>query len=243
MKELEKERPKIPENTREISYDNVLHPSRSAQYLKSPILNPAQARALFENGRNFAQRTIQKPLNIVGKIFAEISNEANETLNTRQVNSNLEVNSSSQSSSRSISPQRPPSINEQPVRHRRLSDGDLQDQGSRERSHSVSSRSSRASNDFSDVQAEVARVSEAEFQASLANLISMFPNIDLEVCESVLQANEWRMTSSIEKLLEMSDPNIGKNDFIRENSFELNNISDNDNNSRDEEKNELFAVS
>ncbi|RIA90208.1 hypothetical protein C1645_770424, partial [Glomus cerebriforme] len=243
MKELEKERPKIPENTREISYDNVLHPSRSAQHLKSPILNPAQARALFENGRSFAQRTIQKPLNIVGKIFAEISNEANETLNPRQVNSNLEVNLSSQSSSRSISPQRPPSINEQPVRHRRLSDSDLlQDQGSRERSHSVSSRSSRASNDFSDVQAEVARVSEAEFQASLANLISMFPNMDSEVCESVLQANEWRMTSSIEQLLEMSDPNIGRNIFNGENSFELNNISNNDNNSRDEEKNELFAV-
>ncbi|GBB96005.1 hypothetical protein RclHR1_02660026 [Rhizophagus clarus] len=244
MKELDKERPKIPENTREISYDNVLHPSRSAQHLKSPILNPAQARALFENGRNFAQRTIQKPLNIVGKIFAEISNEANETLNTRQVNSNLEVNSSSQSSSRSISPQRPPSINEQPVRHRRLSDSDLlQDQGSRERSHSVSSRSSRASNDFSDVQAEVARVSEAEFQESLAKLISMFPNMDSEVCESVLQANEWSMTSSIERLLEMSeDPNIRRNDLNRDNSFELNNISDNDNNSH-EEKNELFAVS
>src|SRR5436190_1067142 len=107
MKELEKERPKIPENTREISYDNVMHPSRSAQHLKSPILNPAQARAIFENGRNFAQRTIQKPLNIVGKIFAEISNEASE--HTRQVNPNLEVNSSSQCSSRSISPQRPPS--------------------------------------------------------------------------------------------------------------------------------------
>lgn len=244
MKELERERPKIPENTREISYDNVLHPSRSAQNLRSPILNPAQARALFENGRNFAQRTIQKPLNIVGKIFAEISNEANETLNTRQVNSNLEVNSSSQSSSRSISPQRPPSINEQPVRHRRLSDSDLlQDQGSRERSDSVSSRSSRASNDFSDVQAEVARVSEAEFQASLAKLISMFPDMDSEVCESVLQANEWRMTSSIDQLLEMSNPNIGRSDFYRENSFELNNISDNDNNPRDEEKNELFAVS
>ena len=241
MKELEKEWPEIPKNTREISYDNVMHPSRSAQYLKTPILNPAQARAIFENGRNFAQRTIQKPLNIVGKILAEISNEANETINSRQVNSNLEVNSSSQSSSRSISPQRPPSINEQPVRHRRLSDSDLlQEQGSRQRS---SSRSSRASNDFSDVQAEVARVSEAEFQASLANLISMFPNMDSEVCESVLQANEWRMTSSIEQLLEMSDPNVGRNDLNRENSLELNNTSDNDNNSRDEEKNELFAVS
>ncbi|CAG8751623.1 16784_t:CDS:2, partial [Funneliformis mosseae] len=28
MKELEKEWPEIPKNTREISYDNVMHPSR-----------------------------------------------------------------------------------------------------------------------------------------------------------------------------------------------------------------------
>ncbi|CAG8671041.1 6406_t:CDS:10 [Funneliformis caledonium] len=234
MKELEKEWPEIPKNTREISYDNVMHPSRVAQHLKTPILNPAQARALFENGRNFAQRTIQKPLNIVGKILAEISNEASETINSRQVNPNLEVNSYSQSSSRSTSPQRPPSINEQPARHRRLSDSDLlQDQGSRQRSLSVSSRSSRASNDFSDVQAEVARVSEAEFQASLAELISMFPNMDPEVCEIVLQTNEWRMTSSIEKLLEISDPTV----INREISFEdteLNNITN--------EENGFFAV-
>ncbi|CAG8643912.1 10066_t:CDS:10, partial [Paraglomus occultum] len=74
MKELERERPKLEENDSVLTYDNVVHP-RSTQTTKSPLLNSAQAKAFLKEGSNFAQRTFQKPLNMMNKFLSEIAND------------------------------------------------------------------------------------------------------------------------------------------------------------------------
>ncbi|CAJ0851710.1 7393_t:CDS:2 [Entrophospora sp. SA101] len=83
VKELAEETPKLPENTKEISYDNAINPSkpivannnnnRLSLINPAQLLNPAQAKALFEKGSYYAQRTIQTPINMVGKLFSEIN--------------------------------------------------------------------------------------------------------------------------------------------------------------------------
>ncbi|CAJ0627001.1 5578_t:CDS:2 [Entrophospora sp. SA101] len=74
VKELAEETPKLPENTKEISYDNAINPSkpivannnnnRLSLINPAQLLNPAQAKALFEKGSYYAQRTIQTPINM-----------------------------------------------------------------------------------------------------------------------------------------------------------------------------------
>ncbi|CAG8448486.1 2091_t:CDS:2 [Ambispora leptoticha] len=220
MKELESERPKPEANDSIISYDNVIPPSKSALPARSPIIYPAQARALYENGKNFAQRTIQMPLNMFGKIIADVTNEIEAGVRT--IGSTLEVRSSSQSSSPSTSPHRPPLINEPPPLPPRSSSlygiggigkiensSSLQSQSSpRERSLSVSSHSSRTSdnsNEYSEMQEELARVSAATYESSLKTLKQIFQNVDAEVREAVLQASDGELARAIDKILEMFD--------------------------------------
>ncbi|KAF0432297.1 Guanyl-nucleotide exchange factor [Gigaspora margarita] len=245
VKELDRELPKLQENNREISYDNVMHPSKNPLHVRTPILNPAQAKALFEKGSILAQKTIQKPLNIVGRIFAEISNdfsEFNDPLSSRQVNnSSSDANSASGSSSLSTSPQKSSHIDSLNGSPRRLSDSD----GSQ---HLASPNYTRDSTDFSDVQAEVARVSEAEFQYSLSTLRAMFPNIDPDICEVVLQNNEWSIARAIDQLLELSDPTVVNNSNLddlymnvrtRNIAGETNLENHHQRNGHDEEKSEI----
>ncbi|CAG8441680.1 1436_t:CDS:2 [Ambispora gerdemannii] len=214
MKELERERPKPEVNDSVISYDNVIHPSRSAYPARSPIIYPAQARALYENGKNFAQRTIQTPLNMFGKIIAEMTTEIENGVRT--IGSSLEVRSSSQSSSPSTSPHQPPLINEPPPLPPRSSPLNgigrfenslsLQSQSPRQRSLSVSSHSSRTSdnsNEFSEMQEESTRVSAAQYESSLNALKQIFQGADVEVCEAVLQASDGELSRAIDKLLEV----------------------------------------
>lgn len=78
MTELKKERPSISlEDKQQINYENVLHPSRSMSRSsvdnQSLLLDPAKAAALLEKGSQFAQKTMQRPLNFVGKIFQGLS--------------------------------------------------------------------------------------------------------------------------------------------------------------------------
>ncbi|CAG8538747.1 9642_t:CDS:10 [Paraglomus brasilianum] len=206
MKELERERPKPEENDSVLTYDNVVHP-RSTQSTKSPLLNSAQAKAFLEKGSNFAQRTIQKPLNMMNKFLSEIANDLQDTplappTPPRPSSNTLDIRSSSNISPRSLSPHGQPSSFPQGADG---SNATVPAQR-RQRTLSDSSHSSRTSNDFSDVQTEVARISEAEYRTNMETLRVMFPNVDPDVCEVVFQVNECRLYAAIEKLLEISDP-------------------------------------
>ncbi|CAG8623783.1 10877_t:CDS:10 [Acaulospora morrowiae] len=236
MKELERERPKLKENnTRDmVNYDNAIHPSKHPSNLKTPLLNTAQAKVLIEKGGNMlAQWTFQKPLSVVGKIFSEINNEMNDPTNNVP-----SLDAISNSSSRSVSPHRhSPHVELMNGSHSSSDNEGTTIQAAR-RSFSFSSRSSRTSHtsrestDFSDLQEEVARASEVELQTSLATLRSMFPNMDPDICEDVLQSNEWRMNQAVDQLLELSDSNVNNVNEVGDLYIdEMNN--DNDNTSND----------
>lgn len=77
MTELQQERPSILLDKQQINYENALHPSRSSasrlQAQQQPLLDPAKAAALLERGSQFAQKTMQRPISFVGKIFQGLS--------------------------------------------------------------------------------------------------------------------------------------------------------------------------
>jgi hypothetical protein len=75
MQELKQERPSITLDKQQINYENALHPSRSSttRPQAQPLLDPAKAAALLEKGSLFAQKTMQRPLSFVGKIFQGLS--------------------------------------------------------------------------------------------------------------------------------------------------------------------------
>ncbi|KAI7893675.1 uncharacterized protein EV154DRAFT_139235 [Mucor mucedo] len=70
MSELQQERPSIMLDKQQINYENAVHPSRIQS---QPLLDPAKASALLERGSLFAQKTMQRPLSFVGKIFQGLS--------------------------------------------------------------------------------------------------------------------------------------------------------------------------
>ncbi|RUP44044.1 hypothetical protein BC936DRAFT_150022, partial [Jimgerdemannia flammicorona] len=81
MQELELERPRLSllEERSKVNYDNVVPLSKSPRMEpKQTLIDPVKAAKLLERGSNFAQRTIQKPLNFVGKILQEL-NEAGQS--------------------------------------------------------------------------------------------------------------------------------------------------------------------
>ncbi|KAI8985103.1 hypothetical protein BDB01DRAFT_788933 [Pilobolus umbonatus] len=78
MKELQNERPKLTNDKQQVNYDNAFHPSRLTRSHTQPLLESAKAAAFLEKGSMFAQKTMQRPLSFVGKIFQGLSDN-NET--------------------------------------------------------------------------------------------------------------------------------------------------------------------
>ncbi|OBZ90211.1 Vacuolar protein sorting-associated protein 9a, partial [Choanephora cucurbitarum] len=73
MNELKQERPSITLDKQQVSYENALHPTRSKLPQQPLLLDPTKAAALLERGSQFAQKTMQRPLTFVGKIFQGLS--------------------------------------------------------------------------------------------------------------------------------------------------------------------------
>ncbi|KAG2183038.1 hypothetical protein INT44_006019 [Umbelopsis vinacea] len=79
MKELEKERP-LEAVKEKVNYDNAIHPSQSprpgSSQSQQPLIDPVKAAALLEKGSSFAQKTMQKPLNFMGKILQNLNDSS-----------------------------------------------------------------------------------------------------------------------------------------------------------------------
>jgi hypothetical protein len=74
MTELQQERPSIMLDKQKINYENAVHPSSSTRIAQQqPLLDPTKAAALLERGSLFAQKTMQRPISFVGKIFQGLS--------------------------------------------------------------------------------------------------------------------------------------------------------------------------
>jgi hypothetical protein len=71
----------------QMSYENAPHPLRSSftiKYTQPLLLNSAKASAaLLERKSQFAQRTMQKPLGFVGKVFHGSSDNSSTSSQSR----------------------------------------------------------------------------------------------------------------------------------------------------------------
>ncbi|KAG1144191.1 hypothetical protein G6F37_006476 [Rhizopus arrhizus] len=80
MNELKKERPSITLDKEKISYESALHPSRSSPSISTQsLLDSSKAANLLEKGSLLAQKTMQKPLSFVGKLFQGLTEDEEES--------------------------------------------------------------------------------------------------------------------------------------------------------------------
>lgn len=184
MKELKQERPSITLDKQQINYENALHPSRSASRIQAqPLLDPTKAAALLERGSQFAQKTMQRPISFVGKIFQGLSD-------------------TSAASSRAESPteeeihynyfQQQPQYQQQQL-HAQYQQQPYQQQYQQQPQEDHPALPPRPPSEQFIMQ------QRQQFESNLETLKSMFTNVDDSVCALILQSNHGDLTKSIDQ--------------------------------------------
>lgn len=174
MSELEQERPSVTQDKQKINYDNAIHPSRSPRVQAQPLIDPVKATALLEKGSSFAQKTMQKPLNFVGKIFQGL-NEG--------------------------SPDNDESSSQRYHQQQQQGEDPRSQYGSPEPRYGYHHMDSNNAPHLPPRPLPPdPRVLEAQraFDVNLQNIISMFPNVEPNVCFMILQANEGHVSQTID---------------------------------------------
>ncbi|CAO0796317.1 unnamed protein product [Mucor circinelloides] len=190
MTELQHERPSVALDRQQISYENALHPSRSssARSQAQPLLDPAKAAALLERGSQFAQKTMQKPISFVGKIFQGLSD-------------------TSATSSRAQSPDEEERYHQQQQQFYQQQQQyyyqqQQQQQADQQQQPPLPPRPHPD---------QILMQQRQLFDSNLETLKSMFPNVDSSVCYLILHANGGDLSKSIDHLLDISGDEQGAN--------------------------------
>ncbi|CAE6418093.1 unnamed protein product [Rhizoctonia solani] len=175
----------------------------SARTLQLP-----QVAAIAEDTRKFLERTgesLSKPLNAIGRIFSEVLDDEPRSPSSGYPGS-------SQASYRSRN-ERPGALGESNAQTGLLPPLQFHNLGFDTSSPTTPNGGpppthpgSRATTplDFSAMQAEIDRAHAAAADAARATLHQIFPTMDREVTDMVLEANNGDLGRSIDKLLEMS---------------------------------------
>ncbi|KAI8142342.1 hypothetical protein BJV82DRAFT_670000 [Fennellomyces sp. T-0311] len=202
MAELEQERPSISQDKQKINYDNAVHPSRSPRAQPQPLIDPVKAAALLEKGSNFAQKTMQKPLNFVGKIF--------QGLNEGSPGSSDDEHAQRYYQQQQQYGEMDPYYYQQLQQQQQQQQQQLQQPGGQYAQPYPQQQSNPDNIPHlpprplpPDPRAIEAR---RVFEENLQSIITMFPNIEPGVCYMILQANENHVGQTVDTLLEMSDP-------------------------------------
>ncbi|KAF9543655.1 hypothetical protein EC957_000587 [Mortierella hygrophila] len=223
-----------PESSSNLSYSR-LSPMPS-------IRNPAAA--LIERGANFATKTIQKPLDIIEKMFQDNGDEEDmakpypprptqeqhqqqqqqfynvatpPTLPQRPVHvpqgsqqqqrpANLERDDSfaefvyvpAGQTVQEVSPQQPGGYYQQ------QQDEEYPGNVPRTRQRTFSGTQQQLQQPLPPQQQQQQQLSMEEYLQALETLTDMFPSCERQVCDVILQANEGRLSPSIDTLLEIS---------------------------------------
>ncbi|KAI8099025.1 uncharacterized protein BX664DRAFT_11508 [Halteromyces radiatus] len=175
MQELKQERPNVSQDKQKINYENAVHPSHTSQ-VAPPLLDPAKAANLLEKGSSFAQKTMQKPLNFVGKIFQGLGEGSQESEENQQQHLQQQYYQQQQ--------------------HRQQYQQYYQQQQQQSNMPSLPPRP------LPPQGPDPRQV----FDDNLRTIITMFPNVEPDVCFMILQANENDVDSTVDTLLEISDP-------------------------------------
>ncbi|KAI7875402.1 hypothetical protein K492DRAFT_210947 [Lichtheimia hyalospora FSU 10163] len=186
MAELEQERPTVSQDKQKINYENALHPSRSPQAQAQPLIDPVKAAALIEKGSSFAQKTMQKPLNFVGKIFQGL-NEGGSSGEEEHQPRQGEYYGGQQAYQGQPLPPTPPQGGAQPPYPS---------------PNSIPHLPPRPLPPDPRVVEDARRA----FDENLQSIITMFPNVEPDVCFMILQANDGQVGPTIDTLLEIADP-------------------------------------
>lgn len=177
MTELQHERPSVALDRQQISYENALHPSRSssARSQAQPLLDPAKAAALLERGSQFAQKTMQKPISFVGKIFQGLSD-------------------TSATSSRAVSPDEEERYHQQQQQFYQQ-----QQQYYYQQQQQLADQQQQPPLPPRPHPDQIVMQQRQQFDADLETLKNMFPNVDISVCYLILHANGGDLSKSIDQ--------------------------------------------
>lgn len=182
MAELEQERPSVSQDKQKINYENALHPSRSPQAQAQPLIDPVKAAALIEKGSSFAQKTMQKPLNFVGKIFQGL-NEGSSGEEEHQPRQG-DYYGGQQVYHNQPLPPTPPQAGQQ----------QQQQQQPYPSPNSIPHLPPRP------LPPDPRAIEDARraFDENLQSIITMFPNVEPDVCFMILQANDGQVGPTID---------------------------------------------
>ncbi|CAO3629999.1 unnamed protein product [Cunninghamella echinulata] len=217
MLELKQERPNINQDKQKVNYENAVHPSH--QEPSSNLIDPVKAANLLEKGSNFAQKTMQKPLNFVGKIFQGLGEGSDNESSTssspppplsqqqqhhqhnilyQQQNNYNDNNNNNPSYYPGRSPLPPPPSQLQHQYHQQQQPV-LTPQQQQQQLQQQQQYHQQQQQQYEQEQARIL------FNNNLNTIITMFPNVEPDVCFMILQANENDVDKTIDILLEMSD--------------------------------------
>jgi hypothetical protein len=190
----------------------------SGEESAQPLKMLTRGETLAEDTKRFFLKTgetISKPMNLLGKIFSEAFDGIDEAANHTSDSANPEsqrphIDTPYQPRVRPTSPRQrtpEPTSNDRPFglfsTSGYKSSGNLVD---RVRTPDISAlQSSRVPSpmDFAKMQEQIDRAHEAAATASRETLLSIFPGIDAEIVDMVLEATNGDVGSSIDKLLEI----------------------------------------
>ncbi|ORX49924.1 hypothetical protein DM01DRAFT_1409369 [Hesseltinella vesiculosa] len=181
MVELRQERPDMArQDKQKINYDNVVHPSHAppSSSTSPPLLDSMKAANLLEKGSTFAQKTMQKPLNFVGKIFQGLGEPTEEELQQQQ----------------------------QQQYQQQLLERQQQQYYQQQQQLLHQQQQMNANRPLPRQGPDPRRI----FDDNLKTIVTMFPNVEPDVCFMILQANENDVNRTIDTLLEISDPSVPK---------------------------------
>ncbi|CAO3599004.1 unnamed protein product [Absidia cylindrospora] len=180
MQELKQERPNVTQDKQKINYENAVHPSHSSQGSPS-LIDPAKAANFIEKGSNFAQKTMQKPLNFVGKIIQGLGEGGQDQDEAQRQQYYHE---------------------QQQYQHQQQQQQQYQQQQQQQHpSHINVAMPSLPPRPPLPQGPDPRQI----FDDNLKTIITMFPNVEPDVCFMILQANENDVDRSVDTLLEISD--------------------------------------
>ena len=190
MAELKQERPSVSQDKQKINYDNAVHPSRSPQAQPQPLIDPVKAAALIEKGSTFAQKTMQKPLNFVGKIFQGL-NEGSPGSSDDEIAAQRYYQQQQQQGG-------PMYVQPYPQQQQQVPQHLLPQQYIQQQPGNPDSLPQMPPRPLPPVPDARAAEARREFDENLQSIITMFPNVEPQVCFMILQANEGHVGQTID---------------------------------------------
>ncbi|KAF9272771.1 hypothetical protein BGZ88_004424 [Linnemannia elongata] len=250
-----------PESSSNLSYSR-LSPMPS-------IRNPAAA--LIERGANFATKTIQKPLDIIEKMFQDNGDEEDMAKPYPPRPTQEQYQQQQQQQFYNVAtpptlPQRPVHVSQSGQQQQRPANlgrddsfaefvyvpagqtvqevspqqpgGYYQQQQDEEypgnvphaRQRTISGTQQQLQQPPPPQQQRQQQMSTEEYLQALETLTDMFPSCEREVCDVILQANEGRLSPSIDTLLEISSASENSNNQGNNNQTDNPQINSNDTN-------------